>query len=390
MRKEIYRLDQAEGRRLLARAPVVHLASTKGDGAPVLRTLHAAIVDDDLVFHGAPAGEKMETLGRDAVLSAEEIVASIPSYFVDPERACPATTFYCSVQVHGALTAVDDLDKKARALAALMDKYQPEGGFRPIDARDPLYRKSIAGLLVVAVPLATMDAKAKLGQNRKPEELVRLLEHLWARGLPGDPRAIELVRRANPGAPVPAFLAAPNGARLATALEERDAAAAAALLEGAYWLEGVAPEAIRRSHLASPAWVGAHDERGRLVATARAIGDTCGAWVYDVFVDPAWRGRGVGRAVVRLLLDHPLLRHASVVRLRTRDAEALYASFGFTRNTGNAAWTAVEMVFRREARDAQRREPSCDRQDQASPTCQGPKTQALAEPDVGCAFAESV
>jgi len=40
------------------------------DGAPVLRTLHAAIVDDALVFHAAPIGEKMETLGRACVVSA--------------------------------------------------------------------------------------------------------------------------------------------------------------------------------------------------------------------------------------------------------------------------------------------------------------------------------
>ena len=98
---------------LLARAPFVHVATTGARGEPMLRALNAAVVDDGVVFHGAPAGEKMEAVGREVVVSAEEVVASIPSYFADPERARPATTLYRSVQVHGTLDRVDDPRVKA-------------------------------------------------------------------------------------------------------------------------------------------------------------------------------------------------------------------------------------------------------------------------------------
>src|SRR5262245_47264502 len=108
MRKEIYRMDRAGALAVLARAPVVRLATTAADGRPLLRTVHGVVVDGAVAFHGAPAGEKMEGLRRATVLAAEEIIAQIPSYFVDPERACPATTYYLSVQVHGPLEAVDD------------------------------------------------------------------------------------------------------------------------------------------------------------------------------------------------------------------------------------------------------------------------------------------
>src|SRR6185369_14132132 len=143
MRKEIFRMDRADAVALLERAPVVHLASTTPEGRPLIRTVHGVVVGDHLAFHGAPAGEKTETEGREAVVSAEEIVASIPSYFLDPERACPATTLYRSAQIHGTVERIDDPAHKAEVLAALMAKYQPEGGHVPISATHPLYQKTI-------------------------------------------------------------------------------------------------------------------------------------------------------------------------------------------------------------------------------------------------------
>jgi ribosomal protein S18 acetylase RimI-like enzyme len=264
------------------------------------------------------------------VVSAEEIVASIPSYFIDPERACPATTYYRSVQVHGTLEAVEDPEPKARVLQALMAKYQAEGGHVPVEAGHPLYERAVRGVLVVRVRPERVDGKAKLGQNRRPEELVRVIEALWARGHPGDAAAVDLVREANPGVPPPSFLEAPPGARLVCACGPADLEGAVLLVEAEYWNEGRARETVARAFLGSAAWVGAKDDTGALVATARAVGDGAKvAWVYDVAVRRDWRGRGLGPAVLRLLLDHPAVRRAELVRLRTRDAHGLYRHFGF-------------------------------------------------------------
>lgn len=315
---------------LLARSPVVHLASVDTEGRPILRTVHGVVVDGALAFHGAPAGEKMAAIGRPAVVSAEETVAVIPSYFFDPTLACPATTYYRSAQVHGALEQVEDRHAKARVLQALMRKYQPEGGHATIEADDPRYRKQVDGILIVRVALTRVDGKGKLGQNRKPEEMARVLEQLWQRGLPGDPSAIEVLRRGNPGTPTPEFLRGPAGARLCCALTPADLDGALDLLRDHDWNVGVAPAALARAHTGATAWVGAHDQDGRLVATARAISDSGKfAYVGDVAVAPAWRGRGVGAAVVRLLLAHPQVRGARAVGLRTRDMQGFYTRLGF-------------------------------------------------------------
>lgn len=353
MRKErFFGMERAAAVDFLARAPVIRLATTGADGAPILRTVNAAVIDDAITFHGAPAGEKTEALGRPAVIQAEETVAQIPSWFVDPERACPATTFYRSVQVHGALEPVDDPVQKARILSALMHKHQPEGRHVPIRADHPLYEKALAGIMVVRVPLERIDGKAKLGQNRTPEERARLVEHLWRRGDDADPRAIDLICAAAP-TPPPEFLRAPAGVTLACAPDrEDDVRAAVDLLADEYWnRDRFTPDELAVAHRRATAWVCARDAEGRLVASARAISDGAKyAWVYDVVVAEPWRGRGVGTAVVRLLLDHPRVRGARMAWLMTRDAMPMYRKLGFVERAElpPKPYPSTEMVLVRE------------------------------------------
>ncbi len=330
---------------LFERSRVAHVATTNAAGEPILRTLDVAVLGDRLVFHGAPVGEKIEALGRPAVVSAEEIVASIPSYFVDPERACPATTLYRSVQVHGTLDEVRDPAEKARALEALLHARQPEGGYVPVAHDHALYQKTIASLLVVAVSLERLDGKAKLAQNRTPQEQRRIASALWQRG---DAEAAFAVVKANPHTPLPDFLAAPHGLRLDLGSGLRDAEACADLLEGAYWHDRFTRDDAIRAHLASSAWIVARDPSGQIVASARAISDEAKyAWIYDVIVSPAWRGKRVGEAVMRLLLDHPAVRNVRFVRLGTRDAMSFYSKLGFISRDAlpPRPYTPTEMVL---------------------------------------------
>jgi ribosomal protein S18 acetylase RimI-like enzyme/nitroimidazol reductase NimA-like FMN-containing flavoprotein (pyridoxamine 5'-phosphate oxidase superfamily) len=331
LRKAIYASDAEEGRALFARAPIVHVATTTADARPILRTLHAVVHDDWLAFHGAPAGEKMEGIGRLGVFSAEEIVASIPSFFLDPVRACPATTYYVSAQIEGRIEEIDDVAIKASVLETLMTKYQPEGGYRAIRGDDPLYKKAVAGLLVAGVRLDRdrIVCKAKLGQNRRPEERRRVLEQMWKRGTPEDVRAIALLVNRFPEIPRPSFLE-PG---LSCALDENDLDEAARLLEGAYWLEGIPYARMRAALSQSQALVGARDEEGRLIGFARALTDGKVAWIFDVIVAERARRRGVGQAIMRLLLDHPAVRSALQVRLNTRDAMSFYEKLGFSSST---------------------------------------------------------
>jgi nitroimidazol reductase NimA-like FMN-containing flavoprotein (pyridoxamine 5'-phosphate oxidase superfamily) len=306
-------MAQGEAMALLDRVRTLHLAATDAAGRPILRAVHGVVCGDWLAFHAAPAGEKMEMLGRDAVVLAEEVVCEIPSWFLDPERACPATTYYRSVMAHGVLEEAIDLAFKAEVLDRLMKKMQPEGGHLPIASPafscHPLYTKAIAGLLVARVALDRVDGKSKLGQNRRPDERAIVLERLWQRGDPGDTAAIELVRAANPTTPVPSFLAAPEGARLVCSLGD-DALPEALRLHGGDGRDEE-PAAIARRLRGAQAWVGARDvATGALVASAAAAGDGDDvAWVSDVAIAPS-ASREIEGALLRLLRDHPSVRGA--------------------------------------------------------------------------------
>ncbi|PRQ06079.1 GNAT family N-acetyltransferase [Enhygromyxa salina] len=328
---------------LLAAADTAHFALTGDDGQPMLRCVHVVVDDDALCFHASPVGNKSQGVGRSAVAAVERVLAIVPSYAFDPERACPATTWYQSVQVRGVLERIEDPPRKARVLQRLMERLQPEGGHVPIEAEHPLYRRVVAGLDVLALPLTELDGRAKLGQNRSDEQICRALTWLWTRAIgPADTLGIdariEAILDARPELPIPEFLRGPtaieadssNLARLCCRPRDTEVDTAVALVEHEYWNVTTSPETSRLAHLRSPVWVGARDHAGQLIATARASTDGAKhAWVYDVAVDPRWRGRGVGRALLRLLLDHPLIREVHSVHLQTRDAAGFYAQLGF-------------------------------------------------------------
>jgi len=299
--------DRALGLALLARAPFVHLASTRPDGSPLLRPIQCLLDGGTVVFHGRLTGEKVSAMGRRAVVSAVEVVADVPSWFFG-ELACPADTLYESVLAEGTLEPVRDATEKARLLAAFTAKYQPEGRHEPIEAAAPAYVPELKGTLVFRLPVERLSVKRKLLQNKSAELRLALLEKLWERGAPGDAAAIERLRAADPSLPAPAFLRAPAGTTLHAALGEGDLAAAAALL-------GEPVDRVARRHRTAHAWVGAR-AAGALVATVRAVSDGSETWVRDLAVASAWCGRGLGEALGALLRDHPAVRGGEEERQR--------------------------------------------------------------------------
>jgi predicted FMN-binding regulatory protein PaiB/GNAT superfamily N-acetyltransferase len=330
MRSNRFPWPREQALALLAAADTAHFALLDEDGSPILRCLHTVLDEQALCFHASRQGTKMRGVGRPAVASVERTLAVVPSYAFDPERACPATTWYQSVQVRGTLARVEDPQRKARVLQALMERLQGEGGHVPISADHALYERAIAGVEVLALPLEQLEGRAKIGQNRSDEQVRRALATLWRRGDPGVDVAIALILDARPELGVPEFLRGPAGAQLCCRPRASEVASAVALVEREYWNVTTPRETLVRAHERAPIWVGARDEHGQLIATARACSDGGKhAWIYDVAVDPSWRGRGVGGAVVGLLLDHPRVREARHVHLQTKDAGGFYAKLGF-------------------------------------------------------------
>ena len=100
------------------------------------------------------------------------------------------------------------------------------------------------------------------------------------------------------------------------------------LIRASYWGGGRSDELNRRAFAHSICAIALME--GRQVGFARAAGDLAlFARISDVIVWPEHRGKGIGKALVRALLDHPDLATVGSWTLSTDDAHGLYRRFGF-------------------------------------------------------------
>ncbi|HSJ77581.1 MAG TPA: GNAT family N-acetyltransferase [Erythrobacter sp.] len=121
----------------------------------------------------------------------------------------------------------------------------------------------------------------------------------------------------------------PQGYELTVDQTLIDPVAAHAYLTASYWSEGIPQETVARA-LANSLCVAVRHE-GMQVAMARVITDRATfAYLADVYVLDAHRGRGLSKAMVATLHDHPELQGLRRWMLMTRDAHTLYEQFGWT------------------------------------------------------------
>ncbi len=107
-----------------------------------------------------------------------------------------------------------------------------------------------------------------------------------------------------------------------------DRAAIHAFLAQSYWSPGI-PRAVVEKAIEHSLCIGLFYQ-GEQVGFARAVTDRATfAYLADVFVLEAHRGRGQAKRMIDALLGHPDLQGLRRVMLATRDAHALYAPFGF-------------------------------------------------------------
>jgi GNAT superfamily N-acetyltransferase len=117
--------------------------------------------------------------------------------------------------------------------------------------------------------------------------------------------------------------------RISVDFDDIDLALVHGFLSGeSYWAADIPLETLERALRHSVCCSGHLD--GRQIAFARAVTDQATfAYLADVFVLPAYRGHGYGRAIVEALMADPRLQGLRRWHLVTRDMQRLYAGFGF-------------------------------------------------------------
>jgi GNAT superfamily N-acetyltransferase len=101
-------------------------------------------------------------------------------------------------------------------------------------------------------------------------------------------------------------------------------------LTNSYWAKGIPREIVARAVEHSLCF-GVYDGSGKQAGFARVISDFATyAYVADVFVLESYRGRGLGKALMESVVQHPALQGLRRWNLSTLDAHKLYAQVGFT------------------------------------------------------------
>ena len=107
-----------------------------------------------------------------------------------------------------------------------------------------------------------------------------------------------------------------------------DVPAVHAFLSQTYWSPGI-PESVVRRAIAGAICFGIY-HGAHQVGFARVITDRATyAYLSDVYVLEAHRGRGLSKWLMEVIMAHPSLQGLRRFSLSTRDAHGLYTQFGF-------------------------------------------------------------
>jgi len=111
-------------------------------------------------------------------------------------------------------------------------------------------------------------------------------------------------------------------------------------LTRSYWAEGISKEIIKRS-IEGALCFGVF-ENDKQIGFARVITDKATfAYLADVFIIKDYRGLGLSKWLMEVIMSHPELQGLRRMMLATRDAHGLYEKFGFTPLNNVDRWMQI-------------------------------------------------
>jgi len=161
---------------------VGRISSIDKDGYPQIIPMNFVFLNNFVYMHSHIRGEKIDNIKRDSKVGFEvdKELEFLPSYFEDPKNASLADTLYISIVVKGISSLVTDKDEKTLALNGLMKKYQPEGGYEPIDPS----MNVLDSVAVIKITPRSMCGKYKIGQNLHSDARMDLAQKILGRNSP--------------------------------------------------------------------------------------------------------------------------------------------------------------------------------------------------------------
>ncbi len=127
---------------------------------------------------------------------------------------------------------------------------------------------------------------------------------------------------------------------ISTDRAKQDVDAIHTFLKSAYWCEGIPREVVARAIQHSLPF-GVFDGEAQ-IGFARVITDYATfAYIGDVYILAAYRGRGLAKWLMACIVSHPELHGLRRWTLATRDSHGLYRQFGFRELKTPERWMEI-------------------------------------------------
>lgn len=161
---------------------VGRLASIDENNFPQIIPMNFVFVNDAVYMHSHVKGEKLDNISRNDKVGfeADRELEFLPSYFEDQHNASLADTLYISIVIKGIALFVSDREEKTLALNGLMEKYQPEGQYDPIQSD----MRVLDAVSVIKVIPQTLHGKYKIGQHMRSDDKMNLAQKILKRNSP--------------------------------------------------------------------------------------------------------------------------------------------------------------------------------------------------------------
>ena len=120
------------------------------------------------------------------------------------------------------------------------------------------------------------------------------------------------------------------GFHISTNIRDMDVDAVYSFISNSYWSENIPRETFTRA-VENSLCFAILDKQNVQIGFARAVTDRATfAYLADIYVLEAYRGRGLSKWLMKTIMAHPDLQELRRISLATRDAHGLYEQYGFT------------------------------------------------------------
>jgi len=123
------------------------------------------------------------------LLVYQEFLGTVPSHWIGPQNGGKATMFYRYAEFSCKARIIDDLKAMTPYLQKILDHYQPEKGYDPLDHTSDLYIPGFKQILVVELTIQDYRTKWKLGQAYPKTKREAFAKHFRERHQLNDLRA---------------------------------------------------------------------------------------------------------------------------------------------------------------------------------------------------------